>query len=88
MHLKGRMLRESDSINQSVYDEQPFYVELEPRVRTYKTKAHRNKIIDRSKEKEEIRRLIASPSTDHASHPSEEALTEAMADLAAKLEKP
>jgi uncharacterized protein (TIGR02677 family) len=56
MHLKGRMLRESDSINQSVYDEQPFYVELEPRVRTYKTKAHRNKIIDRSKEKEEIRR--------------------------------
>ena len=33
-------------------------------------------------EKEESRRLIASPSTDHASHPYEEALTEAMADLA------
>ncbi len=56
MHLKGRMLRESDSINQSVYDEQPYYVELEPRVRTYKSKSKRSVIKDRSRQKDEIKK--------------------------------
>ena len=55
LHLKGGMARETDSINSGVYEEPPFLVTLTPRVRTYKEKAKRTGIIDRSREKEELK---------------------------------
>lgn len=55
LHLKGEFKRETDSINSSVFDEKPHVVTVTPRVRTYKEKTKRTGIIDRSKEKEEMR---------------------------------
>ena len=55
LHLKGGMARETDSINSGVYEEPPFLVTLTPRVRTYKEKAKRTGVIDRSREKEELK---------------------------------
>ena len=40
-HLKGDLVRETDSMNQSVYEERPFEVTLKPRVRTYREKSSR-----------------------------------------------
>lgn len=57
LHLKGEMLRETDSINSGVFEESPCVVTLAPRVRTYKEKAKRSGIIDRSREKEELKAL-------------------------------
>ncbi|MCI8639771.1 MAG: TIGR02677 family protein [Coprococcus sp.] len=55
LHIKGELRRETDSINSGVYDENPHVVTISPRVRTYKEKAKRSSIIDRSREKEETR---------------------------------
>lgn len=58
LHLKGDFRRETDSINSKVYDEKPHMVLLTPRVRTYREKAKRSGIIDRSREKEETRTAV------------------------------
>ena len=55
LHLKGELSRETDSINSGVYEEEAYAVTVTPRVRTYKQKARRSGIVDRSKEKEEMR---------------------------------
>lgn len=55
LHLKGEFKRETDSINSGVFDEKPHIVTVAPRVRTYKEKTKRTGIIDRSREKEEMR---------------------------------
>ncbi len=55
LHIKAEIHRETDSIHSGVYDETPHAVTVSPRVRTYKEKAKRSSIIDRSKEKEETR---------------------------------
>lgn len=55
LHLKGELKRETDSIHSGVYEEAPHVVTVTPRVRTYKEKAKRSGIIDRSREKEEMR---------------------------------
>ena len=52
------MSRETDSINSGVYEEEAYAVTVTPRVRTYKQKARRSGIVDRSKEKEEMRLLM------------------------------
>lgn len=62
LHLKGLSARKTDSINSGVYEEEPTAVTVKPRVRTYREKAARSGITDRSKEKAalreaEIRRL-------------------------------
>lgn len=56
LHLKGEFHRETESINSGIFDEKPFVVEVMPRVRSYREKAKRSGIIDRSAEKEEMRR--------------------------------
>lgn len=56
LHLRGEMPRETDSINSSVYEENPHVVMVTPRVRTYREKAKRSGIIDRSEEKEAMRK--------------------------------
>lgn len=56
LHLKGDMPRDTDSMNSSIFDEKPYVVTLKPRVRTYREKARRFGIADRSEEQERIRR--------------------------------
>lgn len=55
LHLKGLLGRQTESINSGVFEEEPHVVTVTPRVRTYKEKSKRSEIIDRSKEKEELR---------------------------------
>jgi uncharacterized protein (TIGR02677 family) len=54
-HLKGDFVRKTESINSGVYEEEPFKVQIKPRIRQYKEKASRSRIIDRSFEKELVR---------------------------------
>lgn len=58
LHLKGELRRDTDSINSGVYEEAPHIVTVTPRLRTYREKAKRSGIVDRSKEKEEMRLLM------------------------------
>ena len=55
LHLKGDFVRETESINSGVYEEEPHVVTVMPRVRNYKEKAKRSGIADRTREKEEVR---------------------------------
>ena len=55
LHLKGNFIRNTDSIYSSVYEENPFVVEVLPRIRTYKEKAKRSGIVDRTEEKKRMR---------------------------------
>lgn len=54
-HLKGDMPRETDSMNESVYEEAPLSITLKPRVRTYREKASRSVMADSQKEQNETR---------------------------------
>lgn len=56
IHLKGDAVRETDSMNSSVYEEQPYQIELKPRIRYYQDKSRRSSMRDYSKDKEEMRR--------------------------------
>lgn len=56
LHLKGAIERETESINSGVYEEKPYIAEITPRIRTYRDKAKRTGIIDRTKEKEAAKR--------------------------------
>lgn len=55
LHLKGELKRNTDSINSGVYEEETHVVTVIPRVRTYKEKARRSGMIDRSDEKQKMR---------------------------------
>lgn len=55
LHLKGLSERRTESINSGVFEEAPHMVTVMPRVRNYREKAVRSGIIDRTKEKEEVR---------------------------------
>ena len=55
LHLKGNFMRDTDSIYSSVYEEEPYIVEVLPRIRTYREKAKRSGIVDRTEEKERMR---------------------------------
>lgn len=58
LHLKGIPGRQTESINSGVFEEEPYVVTVTPRIRTYREKAMRSGIVDRSREKEEMR-LVA-----------------------------
>lgn len=55
LHLKGNFVRSTESINSGVYEEEPCFVEVTPRIRNYREKARRSGIVDRSREKEKMR---------------------------------
>jgi uncharacterized protein (TIGR02677 family) len=57
-HIKANPIRETESINSSIYDEVPTEVILRPRVRNYREKTIKNPIVDKSKEKEEKLKAI------------------------------
>lgn len=54
-HLKGDVLRETDSMNKAVYEEESMEFLLKPRIRTYREKSRRSAIVDNRKEKEKTR---------------------------------
>lgn len=56
LHLRGEIERETESINSGVYEEKPYIVEIMPRTRTYRDKAKRTGIVDRTAEKEAAKR--------------------------------
>ena len=57
-HLKGDLVRQTDSMNQSVYEERPFEVTLKPRVRTYREKSSRSAIREAAEEKQRTRQQM------------------------------
>ena len=57
-HLAGELIRETDSMNQGVYEESPFEVTLKPRVRTYREKSGRSAIRESAEEKQRTRRQM------------------------------
>jgi uncharacterized protein (TIGR02677 family) len=54
-HFKGDYARETDSMNQGVYEEEAIEMQLKPRIRTYREKTNRSAIYDKRKEKEAAR---------------------------------
>lgn len=52
-HIKANPLRETESINSSIYDETPTEMVLKPRIRNYREKNIKNPIKDKTKIKEE-----------------------------------
>ena len=57
-HLKGDLVRETDSMNHGVYEEKPLEMTLKPRVRTYREKSSRSVIRDSAKERQQVRRQM------------------------------
>ncbi len=58
-HIAADSIRETDSINKGVYEENPFLVELKPRVRTYREKTRRSSIIEAKEKKLEMTQAAA-----------------------------
>ena len=64
-HLAGDLVRETDSMNQGVYEESPLEITLKPRVRTYREKARRSAIRESATERQQTRaRLIEQQRRD------------------------
>lgn len=57
-HLKGAGVRETDSMNQGVYEEAPLEFLLNPRIRGYREKSRRSAMVDSASAKEETRRQM------------------------------
>lgn len=55
-HLKGNFIRYTDSVHSGVFEEEPLVIEVVPRIRQYREKAKRTGIIDRTQEKENLRK--------------------------------
>lgn len=51
LHIRGEMHRNTESINSGVYEEEPYVVTVQPRVRTYREKVKRTCIVDKTEEK-------------------------------------
>ena len=56
LHIKGEIVRETDSVNSGVYDEKPMELKIKPKVRTYGEKSQRSSIKDFSAEKEQTKK--------------------------------
>ena len=56
LHLRAEAERETDSMNESVYEEAAAEITLKPRVRTYREKSGRTSIRNTAEEKAEARR--------------------------------
>lgn len=52
-HIKGNYVRQTDSINSSLLEEQPNEYEVKPHIREYREKLPKVAIVDKTKEKEE-----------------------------------
>lgn len=65
-HIKAEAIRETDSMNTSVYDEKPYEILLKPRTRTYREKSARSAIRDMSSEKECARKEIIKKQQENA----------------------
>ena len=65
-HLKGDLVRETDSMNLGVYEEQPFSVMLKPRVRTYREKSSRSAIRESAEEKQKTRQRMMEQQKEDA----------------------
>ena len=57
-HLAGELIRETDSMNQGVYEEAPLQIRLKPTVRTYREKSKRSGIQETTEQKRETRRKL------------------------------
>ncbi|TCO77391.1 TIGR02677 family protein [Marinisporobacter balticus] len=58
-HIKGNENRTTESINSSIYDENPTKVTTKPRIRTYREKIIKNPIIDkRARKEEKLKRIL------------------------------
>lgn len=57
-HIQGDFERKTESINSDIFDEEPFEVIIKPRIRTYKERANRYAIKDKSEEKKELMNQI------------------------------
>ena len=57
-HMKGDLVRETDSMNQGVYEEAPLKLKLKPRVRTYREKSLRSGIRENTEEKQRVRKQM------------------------------
>ena len=53
-HLQGDFERKTESINSGVYEEEPCFVSIKPRVRFYREKSSRRAVISRREEKREL----------------------------------
>ena len=56
LHIKGELIRGTDSVNSGVYEETPLEIVVKPRIRAYGEKARRSSIRDYSAEKEQAKR--------------------------------
>ena len=62
LHLKGEQVRETDSMNQGVYEEKPMMLTIKPRVRTYREKTNRSAIRESAEQKKKARpEMIKTP---------------------------
>ena len=57
-HMAGDLVRETDSMNQGVYEEPALQISLKPRVRTYREKSKRTAIQETAQQKQEMRRKM------------------------------
>ena len=57
LHMKGELVRETDSLNSGVYEESPMKLQIKPRIRAYGEKAQRSSIRDFSVEKEQAKKV-------------------------------
>ena len=57
-HTAGDLVRETDSMNIGVYEEQPMEISLKPRIRTYREKSRRSAIRESAEQKQETRRKM------------------------------
>lgn len=53
-HIKGNIIRETESINSSVYEEKPHEIIIKPRVRTYREARDRSSIVDNTENKKRM----------------------------------
>ena len=54
-HIKGDIVRKTESVNASIYEEEPLKIEIRPKVRLYREKAVKNPIQDKSEKKNKLR---------------------------------
>lgn len=57
-HLKGDIVRETESINSSVYDEESYEYIIKPRIRTYREKSERNPVREYKEEKKKVLDMV------------------------------
>ena len=66
LHLKGDLVRETDSMNHGVYEEEPLRMTVKPRVRTYKEKTNRSAIRESAAQKKKARQEMIQKQKEDA----------------------